>query len=347
MMTMTMDKDEARNMCIRFGIAGFRHAHGEYLLNELARQRADIRLMAIAEDDPVLREQLARRLGVTTYADYREMLERERLDAVGVVAVNGERARIIQDCLAAGLHVIADKPLCTRLVDLTAIEAAWRRSGRLLSVMLEKRFFPPTLALRGIVDSGRLGDLVLAWASGPHRLRRAGRPAWMFRHDSYGGILNDLAIHDIDVLLRLSGARSGQTQGLTGNRGNRDLPEFEDYGQVYLKTDTGLLATIEVHWFSPEAAPYHGDYRLVLTGTQGTAEARWAHNELLVATHREPPHHIALPAAQSPVADFFTAVRLGAEQHIRAEEVFAATRIALLAQATANTAVWQPWAIGG
>ncbi len=52
----------------------------------------------------------------------------------------------------------------------------------------------------------------------------------MFRHNLYGGILSDLAIHDVDLLLWLTGARSGKVQGLTGNLGHGGAPEFEDYG---------------------------------------------------------------------------------------------------------------------
>ena len=177
---------------------------------------------------------------------------------------NGVRGGVVADCLEAGRHVIADKPLCTSLDDLDRIEAAWRASGRQLSLLLDKRFYGPTLAARDLIAAGELGDLALAWASGPHRLRRETRPDWMFRHASYGGILNDLCIHDIDLLLWLSGARSGMVQGLAGNIRYPELPEFQDYGQVLLRTDAGLLATSEAHWFSPEASPYHGDYRMVL-----------------------------------------------------------------------------------
>lgn len=330
-------------MTIRFGLAGLRHPHLQELLDGIARRPDDARLVALAEDDPTLREEYRRRLGVAAYADYRDLLARERLDAVGVVAVNGARGRIVADCLDAGLHVIADKPLCTTLADLDRVEAAWRRSDRRLSLLLAKRFSPPTLALRDTLATGELGDLTLAWASGPHRLRRATRPDWMFRHADYGGILNDLCVHDIDLLLWLTGAGAGRVQGLAGNRAHPDLPEFQDHGQVLLRTETGLLAAIEAHWFSPEAAPYHGDYRLVLTGTDGTAELRWARAELHLASHRRPPRLVPLPPAGSVVADFLDAILAGRDGVVRAAEVLTATRVALLAQTTANGGAWQPW----
>jgi len=328
---------------LRLGLAGLRHPHLEYLLTEVSRRPGDVEIVALADDDSEIRETFAQRLGVTAYADYREMLGREELDAVGVITVNGVRGAAVVDCLDEELHVIADKPLCTTPDDLERIEAAWRRSGKQLSILFDKRFYAPTLAAREVIRAGELGELALAWASGPHRLRRATRPDWMFRHASYGGILNDLCIHDIDLLLWLSGARSGQVQGLAGNLGHPDLPEFQDYGQVLLRTDAGLLATSEAHWFSPEAAPYHGDYRMVLTGTEGTAELRWVQNELMVATNSRAPEARPLPPTGSVVGDAFDAIINGTEPVVRTEEILTATRVALLAQTTANSGEWMPW----
>ena len=165
----------------------------------------------------------------------------------------------------------------------------------------------------------------------------------MFRHATYGGILNDLCIHDVDLLLWLSGARGGEVQGLAGNRAHPDLPEFEDYGQLLLRTNDGLLATCEAHWLSPEAAPYHGDYRMVLTGTEGTAELRWVQDELLVATNTRPPGIRPMPTAGSVAGDFFDAILAGREPGVRGEEVITATRVALLAQVSANGGEWQTW----
>lgn len=330
-------------MTIRFGLAGLQHPHLEYLLKEIAGRPGDVRIVALAEADPAIREEFGGRLGVTTYADYREMLVREELDAVGVISINGERGRVVADCLDAALHVIADKPLCTTLADLDLVERAWQRSGKTFSLLLDKRFYAPTLAARALLNSGELGDLALVWASGPHRLRRATRPAWMFRQASYGGILNDLCIHDIDLLLWLTGAKSGSVQGFAGNRAHPDLPEFQDYGQIHLRTDDGVLATLEAHWLSPEAAPYHGDYRMVLTGTEGTAQLNWAFDQLQVVTNTRPPELSPLPPAGSVAGDFFDAILTGGEATVRAEEVFTATRVALLAQTAVNSGEWQSW----
>lgn len=334
-------------MTLRLGVAGVQHPHIGMIFDAAQRRPDLLSLVAVAENDTPLRDAYVRRGGPATraYADYREMLAAERLDVVAVAGVNDERAAMVCAALDAGTHVLADKPLCTTLDDLAVIEAAWHRSGRHLSVLFEKRCWPPTLALRDVLVAGELGDVALAWFSAPHRLHHATRPEWMFQPARYGGLLNDLAIHDIDLLLWLTGAQSGQVQGLTANRAHPDLPDFEDTGQVYLRLDDGILATVEVHWLSPEAAPWHGDYRLVLTGTRGTATVEWVRDAVTVATHDTPPRLLPLPEPHAVVDDFLVAVAGGAEPPIRAWEVFAATRVALMAQTSANSGAWQHWRI--
>jgi predicted dehydrogenase len=328
---------------LRVALAGLHHAHIEMVLEEIAWRPDRIELVAIAEPDRAVRERFRSRLGVPAYADHREMLERERPDAVGVAAVNAQRGPIIVDALRAGAHIVADKPLCTTLEHLAAIERAAREQRRVVHCLLEKRLWPETLAADEVLAAGELGDLVLASASAPHRLRRQSRPGWMFEREAYGGVLNDLAIHDIDLLLHFSGASSGWVQGWSGNRANADRPGFEDYGVVLLRTDTGLVATAEVHWLSSEAAPYHGDYRIVLTGTMGTAELRYGRGGVTVATHQRPPRELQLPAPYPAARDFFDAVLGGTSPRITTDEVVAATRVVITAQTHSNEGTWEPW----
>jgi predicted dehydrogenase len=323
---------------IRLGIAGLQHPHIQTIIDE-ARKRDDVELVALSDPDPTAH----RGFDVPAYDSHQDMFAAEKIDAVGVGAVNSDRGGIIADALSAGIHVIADKPMCTTLADLDRIEAAGKSSGSILSLALEKRFYPPTLAAQGILDSGELGQLTLIAASAPHKLTRSGRPAWMFDRSRYGGIINDLAIHDLDLFLHFSGATQGEVRGYVGNSGNTDRPEFQDHGVVVVRPDDGPLATFEVHWMSPEAADYHGDYQMRLVGTEGTAELRWKDNELTVGTHVRPPRQEPLPSRQRPAQEFFDALLAGRRPQITAEASIAATRLALLAQQSAEEQTPARW----
>jgi len=322
---------------IRVGVAGCQHPHVEYIYTEVASRR-NVTIEAVAEPDQVTRAAAARRFGVPAYADHRELLDRHRLDVVVAAGDFAGRGRIVADSLQAGAHVLADKPLCTTAGDLGDVEASWLAGDRELSLLLEKRCWPPTLALLNLINADVLGEITLFAASAPHRLMRAARPPWFFDPVSYGGILNDLAVHDLDLLLWLTGTTGGVITGWTGNRTMPEHPGFDDHGLAVFRGTDGLLGTFEVHWLSPEAAPYHGDYRLRVTGTQGTAELTWKDGHIVVATHLRPPYQPPLPAPIRPACGFFDAVCDGRSQMITGSDAIAATRLALAAQASAADA---------
>ena len=100
---------------------------------------------------PTIRESFPARLGVMAYADYREMLATEALDAVGVIAINSAKAGGRTNASRCGAHVIADKPLCTKLADLDLDRIGLAASGKILSMLLDKRFYAPTLAAKAIL----------------------------------------------------------------------------------------------------------------------------------------------------------------------------------------------------
>ncbi len=146
-------------------------------------------------------------------------------------------------------------------------------------------------------------------------------------------------MHDLDLVLHLTGATAGEINGYVGNSAITDRPEFEDHGVAVLRLSGGPIATIEANWLSPEAAPYHGDYRMRLTGSRGTAELLWKDNRLLVATHDRAPYEPELPPGLRPAQDFFDALAGGRAPTITARDTLDATRLALLAQASAADGV--------
>ncbi|NEE02235.1 Gfo/Idh/MocA family protein [Phytoactinopolyspora halotolerans] len=322
-------------MTIRIGIAGVQHPHMDAILDDAAAHTG-AELVGLAERDPRLRAEYAQRYRVAAFEDHTQLLDAGELDAILVGDVFGARGRIIADALGHGLHVLTDKPMCTTPADLDAIHHAWRGGDRVLTIAFEKRFLPATLALSELLDAGELGEIVMVTSAGPHKLIRDERPAWMFHDDTYGGILNDLVVHDIDLLLHLTGAASGTVRGYAGNRCHADVPEFEDHGLAVIQVDDGPLASLDAHWMSPQAAPYFGDIAMTVVGTHGTAELRWIHNRLILGTHHRPPAEIPLPGRRSATRDFLDALTDGRPPAVTAHASFAATAVALAAQRSAR-----------
>lgn len=319
---------------IRLAVAGAAHGHVRYALDE-ADRRAGIELVALSEPHRDDRERWTPP-GVPSYADHAEMLQAHTPDVVAACGVYGERADVVVEALHAGAHVIADKPLCTELEDLGRIAAAAATTGRHVSLMLEKRWYPGTLAARRLVEDGVLGTLALISSTGPHQLRRRTRPPWFFRRDSYGDLLGDLPVHDVDLVLALTGATGGTVTGVAPRRPFADAPEFCDSGALVM-TAGEVTATIEAHWLWPDASTVTAPYRMRLTGTEGVADIDWWTGEVSVRTDTPDAWRPSTPAGLRPAEQALTALAAGTAPEVATAESLAASRVALLAARSAHS----------
>jgi predicted dehydrogenase len=107
--------------------------------------------------------------------------------------------------LAAGKHVLVEKPIALTVEDADEMIAAAQRAGRLLMVAQVLRFFPEFAYIRQCMDRGEFGDLLAA-----HFKRVISRPNWSDENwfaDQVrtGGAVVDLHIHDSDFVQHLLG----------------------------------------------------------------------------------------------------------------------------------------------
>ncbi|MEM9433110.1 MAG: Gfo/Idh/MocA family oxidoreductase [Pseudomonadota bacterium] len=196
-------------------------------------------------------------------------------DLAVIAAVPADRAGLAIEAMEQGLDVMTDKPGCTDAMQLASLRDCVARTGRIWSIDFSERFEVPcaTRASR-LVAQGAIGDVVQTVGLGPHRLNRATRPEWFFRRARYGGILTDIASHQIDQFLHYCGVEEAEvTLARVGNLANPRDPELQDFGEIALAS--GLAqGYIRVDWFTPDGLPTWGDGRLTILGTDGYIELR-------------------------------------------------------------------------
>ncbi len=197
------------------------------------------------------------------------------LDMVLISAIPADRADLAIRAMRAGMDVMTDKPGCTSHAQLDAIKACVAETGRIWSIDFSERFEVPAVTRAAeLVAEGAIGKVIQTIGIGPHRLNLNTRPDWFYERDRFGGILTDIASHQIDQFLFFTGSTDAKiTLASTGNFGNPATPELQDFGQIALESEQGL-GYIRVDWFTPDALPNWGDGRLMLLGTQGTIELR-------------------------------------------------------------------------
>jgi len=185
------------------------------------------------------------------------------------------------------------------------------------------------------VDRGVLGEIAMIASTGPHKLNQRTRPSWFLDPATYGGIAGDLPIHDIDLVLQLTGSNRGTVAAVAGNARAQEHPGFDDHVALPLRAGQ-VPATIEANWLGPEAAGVHGHYRMRVTGELGTAEVDWAYHRLAVTTHDRPTWDEPLGPAQRPAQYFFDAILAGEDPEIGTSASLLATEVALKAQCSAE-----------
>lgn len=213
------------------------------------------------------------------FPDLPEVAERERLlddptiDVIVTAAVPKDRAPLAVEAMRRGKDVMADKPGITSFEQLAQIEAAVRETGQIFSICFSERFLTPSTEMAlSLVRAGAIGRVVQTVGLGPHRLNRPIRPSWFWERDAYGGILVDIASHQIDQFLAFTGSEKPMVaMASVGNFGTGG--DFDDFGEIVLRSERAA-GYVRVDWFTPDGLPTWGDGRLTILGTEGTIELR-------------------------------------------------------------------------
>jgi predicted dehydrogenase len=204
--------------------------------------------------------------GVAAYGDYAEALGDRRVAGVIICTPHDRHLSDAREALAAGRHVLVEKPLARTLDEADEIIAAASASGRVLMVAEQFHFMPAFRRVKTLLDSGRLGELREL-----HLIARGfgARAGWRLGAErAGGGALIDGGIHYVHNL-RWWG---GEVRRLTALRPPQTIAtmEGEDAITVLAEIEGGALGLLS----NSVGAP--GLFRLqwsTVTGTRGSCLA--------------------------------------------------------------------------
>lgn len=187
-------------MARRYGLIGSGMMGQEHIRN--LNLLEGVCVGAIADTDPGMRETSLRVAdeGAVGYADYREMLTREDLDALVIVTPNDTHHGILRDVLATDLPILCEKPLCTTAVDCRDIMGLSRGRSAPVWVAMEYRYMPPVARLLEELDQGTVGSPRMI-AIREHRFPFLAKvDDWNRFNDRSGGTLVEKCCHFWDLM---------------------------------------------------------------------------------------------------------------------------------------------------
>jgi predicted dehydrogenase len=137
------------------------------------------------------------------YDDWRDMLQNEALDLVVVASNPAHHMEMTLAALSSGRHVLCEKPPALEYSQARAMLEAARRSGKVAAMNFEWRFLPERQAIKELVQSGAIGELLHvhwreSWPLWPDLRDREN--SWLWQTASGGGLLGAIGSHMIDSL---------------------------------------------------------------------------------------------------------------------------------------------------
>jgi predicted dehydrogenase len=267
------------------------------------------------------------------------------IDVIVCAAVPCDRPAIALEAMRNGKDVMVDKPGVIARPALADVERAVKETGRIFSVCFSERLITPCSEVAAkLIADGAIGRVIQTVGLGPHRFNRAIRPAWFFDPEQAGGILVDVASHQIEQFLFYTGSTDAEIVSATiGKFGTADFPDFEDFGEIVMRSDRAG-GYMRVDWFTPDGLPTWGDGRFTILGTDGyielrkyvDIESRPGTDHLFMADHKGTRY---IDCSKEPLSYFprFAAdVRDRTQTAMTQSHVFTVCRLALEAEAQAE-----------
>ena len=209
------------------------------------RDNADFELVAVSDVEPARAERAGAEQGVPAFSSYERMLAEVAADAVVICTPSGLHPRHGIMAARAGLHVISEKPMATRLADADELVRACDDAGVQLFVVKQNRLNPSVQLLRRAIEKGRFGRIYMAnttvrWSRPQDYYDQAPwRGTWEFD----GGAFMNQASHYVDMLQWLIGPVES-VMAKTATLARRI--EAEDSGAAILRFRSGAIGVIEV-----------------------------------------------------------------------------------------------------
>lgn len=193
----------------------------------------DVELVAVADPNGVQARAIAEQHGCDWTTDFRELLD--RVDAVSIAVPTFAHREVGAACLHAGLPVLIEKPLAATVSDARSLVELAERKKLPLAVGHVERFNPTYQRVKA--EAGR-----------PRYIRTERVSPFAFRSTDIG-VVHDLMIHDLDLVLDLTGSRVARVEAF----GVSILGRHEDAANARLTFENGCVADLVVNRVNPFA----------------------------------------------------------------------------------------------
>ena len=277
------ESNAARTDQKRLTLAFIGTGHRAWQHLEVLKSVPDFQVVALADPTTENLDHAASIVGtgVHTYADYHDMLGKEKsVDGVVVVTPTFLHADPTIAALSDGHHVLCEKPMAISIEQANAMIAASERNGKTLQIGLQMRCDPVYAKLAEIGRSEQLGGI--AYVSG--NLYRGDwydkswkyvdpktgvATNWRYLTKTAGSSLMEDGIHELDILNWAINSNVTRVRATGGNNVYKNR-ETIDHAGVLIDYENGVKLAFEFCIFAPNSGA--ASRRMALIGPEGNLQ---------------------------------------------------------------------------
>lgn len=260
---------------LRVGILGQGRSGYAIHVAWLRQDQERFEIAAVADEQPERCKEAAEAFRSKTFTDYKALLADKslKLDLIVNALPSHLHPQVTLEILAAGHHVVCEKPVARTTADFDRMVSAAEKSGKMLLPFQNSRFQPAFQKIREVIASGALGRIIHARINFSAFARRWD---WQCRRDRWGGNLLNTGPHPMDQAIVLFGEAMPRVFARLVS--DNPFGDAENFATVTLWDHNA--PTIEVVVSSFMAYPQGDMYNVsgTLGGLTGdTKELKWRH----------------------------------------------------------------------
>ncbi len=281
----------------RVGIIGVCHVH-VHNVAMIFKRHPRVELVACADTTPLVlelskapytrawnRDYLVNQVGIpNAYDDYRQMLEKEKLDIAVCNSENSKHPEVVEACGAAGVHVCVEKPMAASLRDAMQMVRAAEASGIKVLIHWYMPFSPLMRRAKALLDEGAIGQILeikmRAGHAGPlaSGVKHPGpnieavamtgpelASTWWYQTAAGGGAMVDFCSYGAIISRWFIGEQAVAAVGMRANLNSR-WSDADDNGTVIARF-SNAIGVFEGSWTTLEQGVPGGP---IVYGTEGT-----------------------------------------------------------------------------
>lgn len=247
---------------IGVGTMGRNHARIYHDMNET-------NLVAVVDSNEETGKEIAKKHHCSYYKDYKEMIKKERPEAVSIATPTVHHFEIAMHIIKKGIPVLIEKPITSKVEEAKKIIAEAKKRKCHVAVGHIERFNSAIIELKKKIKSGQLGQIykIQTTRIGPTTPRIIDV-----------GVTIDLAVHDIDIMRYLT---DSEVKRVYAEIEQIHHKKKEDSMSGLLKFKNGVLGIINVDWITPTKVR-----EISVTGEKGMFVANMIKQELYFYENR-------------------------------------------------------------